>query len=169
MASRLPPDVAWSKLRWRKHILLLLQSKAGAFLQEEAEAVVGHLEELCRYLIEWDDSQGPISPPCSFEDLHEMAFADSPVLLRIVQLLWQLKERRVYVGGGGGRAGGLNVQLKKGKHHSVYKAKFAAAGGASSDESSDEELDEMPAMDGGSDESEGERGWRAVPRADYSL
>ena len=89
--SRPPHDAA----TWRRQIgALLSQRGCGIYLQKEAEAMVDFVEALCKYLLEWDDSQGPIEPPRSFHQLHEELDAHAPIIKKILTLLMLLPMRR---------------------------------------------------------------------------
>jgi len=129
-----------TKAQWRKQALLLLKGSGGGFLQEEASDAVDVLEKLCEYLLQWHDGQGEIAPEYSFEDMHTHAFAEDSVLKRILQLLWQLRDRRIDI-----RSRPRSTSLRTGKHPSYYKARFAVAAAASSDASSNNDDEELPA------------------------
>ena len=129
-----------TKAQWRKQALLLFKGSGGAFLQEEASGAVDVLENLCDYLLQWHDGQGEIAPEYSFEDMHTHAFAEDSVLKRILQLLWQLRDRGIDV-----RSRPRKKPLKKGKHSSYYKARCAVPAAASSDASSGDDDEELPA------------------------
>ena len=93
--SRPPHNAA----TWRKQIgALLSQRGCGIYLQKEAGAMVDFVEVLCKYLLEWDDSQGPIDPPRSFHQLHEELDAHAPIVKKILTLLMLLRRGEVRTG-----------------------------------------------------------------------
>ena len=58
--------------------------------------------------------------------MHTHAFAEDSVLKRILQLLWQLRDRRIDI-----RSRPRSSSLRTGKHPSYYKARFAVPAAAS--------------------------------------
>ena len=142
--SRPPHDA----VTWRRQIgALLSQRGCGIYLQKEAEAMVDFVEALCKYLLEWDDSQGPIEPPRSFHQLHEELDAHAPIIKKILTLLMLLRRGEVQTG-----SDAITAELRRKKgllRGRSNRSRFRS-------DSDDDDMEEEEEATGGPDSSDDE-------------
>ena len=109
--------------------------------------MVYFVEALCKYLLEWDDSQGPIEPPRSFHQLHEELDAHAPIIKKILTLLMLLRRGEVRTGSDAITA---ELQRKKGLLRGrSNRSRFRS-------DSDDDDMEEEEEAAGGPDSSDDE-------------